>query len=57
MHHWNGNQFVFQPSGQNAIETSGIFFTVGTGTGEQAARVRIEYFDQKGEGDFARLAG
>jgi CubicO group peptidase (beta-lactamase class C family) len=57
MQHWNGNQFVFQPSGENAVETSGIFFTVGTGAGEQAARVRIEYMDQKGEGDFARLAG
>jgi hypothetical protein len=55
--HWNDNQFVFQPSGENAVETSGIFFTVSTGAGEQAAHVRIEYLAQKGEGDFARLAG
>lgn len=57
MQHWNGNQFVFQLSGKNAIKTSGILFTFGAGTGEQSARVRIEYLDQKGEGDFARVAG
>jgi CubicO group peptidase (beta-lactamase class C family) len=56
MQHWNANQFVFQPAGENAVETSGIFFTVGAGD-RQAGRVRIEYLDQKGEGDFVRLAG
>jgi CubicO group peptidase (beta-lactamase class C family) len=55
MRHWNGDQFVFQPSGENAVETSGIFFTAAAG--DQAARVRIEYLDQKGEGDFVRLQG
>nr|WP_314629603.1 serine hydrolase [uncultured Noviherbaspirillum sp.] len=56
MQHWNADQFVFQPAGENAVETSGIFFTVGAGE-RQAGRVRIEYLDQKGEGDFVRLAG
>ena len=56
MRHWNADQFVFQPAGENAVETSGIFFTVGAGE-QQAGRVRIEYLDQKGEGDFVRRAG
>ncbi len=55
MQHWNADQFVFQPAGENAVETSGIFFTVGA-SGQRAGRVRIEYLDQKGEGDFVRLA-
>lgn len=57
MRHWNKDQFVFRPAGENAVDTSGIFFTVGTGADDQAARVRIEYLDQKGEGDFVRLPG
>ena len=53
LRHWSGNQFVFQPSGENAVEFSGIMFAMGS-TG-RAARVRIEYLDQKAEGDFARV--
>lgn len=53
LRHWSGDQFVFQPSGENAVETSGVFFTIG-GAGK-AARVRIEYLDQSGEGDFGRV--
>ena len=53
MRHWSGDQFVFQPSGENAVEFSGVMFAMGNAG--KAARVRIEYLDQKAEGDFARV--
>lgn len=56
MQHWDADQFVFQTAGENAVETSGVFFTVGAGQ-QRAGRVRIEYLDEKGEGDFVRLPG
>lgn len=53
LRHWSGDQFVFQPAGENAVEFSGVMFTFGNGG--KAARMRIEYLDQKAEGDFARV--
>ncbi|MET0963217.1 MAG: serine hydrolase [Noviherbaspirillum sp.] len=53
LRHWSGDQFVFQPAGENAVETTGVFFTVA-GAG-RAEPVRIEYLDQSGEGDFGRV--
>jgi CubicO group peptidase (beta-lactamase class C family) len=57
MRHWSGDHFVFTPAGENAVETSGIIFAISNNAGDQAARVRVEYLDQKGEGDFVRVAG
>ncbi len=57
MRHWSGDRFVFQPAGENAVETSGIIFDAGADGGGRAARVRIEYLDQNGEGDFMRADG
>jgi CubicO group peptidase (beta-lactamase class C family) len=57
MRHWSGDRFVFTPAGENAVETSGIFFTMGSNAGDSAARVRVEYLDQKSEGDFVRVEG
>ena len=56
MQHWNADQFVFKPSGESAVETSGVFFTVDVGE-QRAGHVRVEYLEPKDEGDFARLAG
>jgi CubicO group peptidase (beta-lactamase class C family) len=57
MRYWSGDRFVFQPAGENAVETSGVIFTTSGHPGDRAERVRIEYLDQNGEGDFVRLEG
>jgi hypothetical protein len=57
MRHWSGDRFVFQPTGESAVETSGIIFTMSGNSGDRAERVRIEYLDQNGEGDFVRVEG
>jgi hypothetical protein len=44
---------VYQPTGENAVELTGVIFSMGSQG--QAERVRIEYLDQKEEGDFARV--
>jgi CubicO group peptidase (beta-lactamase class C family) len=52
LQHWDGDRYVYRPSGENAVEVSGVIFSMGSQG--QAERVRIEYLDQKEEGDFAR---
>lgn len=43
---------MYQPTGENAVELTGVTFSMG-GQGK-AERVRIEYLDQNKEGDFVR---
>jgi hypothetical protein len=53
LRHWDGDRYVYQPTGENAVELTGVIFSMGSQG--QAERVRIEYLDQKEEGDFARV--
>jgi CubicO group peptidase (beta-lactamase class C family) len=53
LRHWDGDRYVYQPTGENAVETTGVIFSVGSQG--LAERVRIEYLDEKDEGDFARV--
>ena len=52
MRHWDGDLYVYQPSGENAVELSGIIFSMDSQG--KAGRVRIEYLDQQEQGDFVR---
>jgi CubicO group peptidase (beta-lactamase class C family) len=53
MRHFDGDTFVYEPAGENAITLAGVAFAMGDSG--KADRLRIEYFDQHQEGDFARI--
>lgn len=53
MRHFDGDTFVYVPTGENAITLAGVTFAMGSSG--KADRLRIEYFDQQQEGDFARV--
>jgi CubicO group peptidase (beta-lactamase class C family) len=55
MRHWDGDTFVYQPEGENAVALTGVMFTVDQDG--VAKSLRIEYLDQHGEGGFSRLPG
>lgn len=52
LRHWNGDNFVYEPSGENAVRTAGLTFKFGSEG--QADRLRIDYLDQNREGEFVR---
>jgi Domain of unknown function (DUF3471) len=52
MHHYSGDVFTFQPRGENAFGPSPMRF-MHDGKGK-AASVRIDYFDETGQGLFTR---
>jgi len=50
--HYDGDTFTFQSIGENATGISGAVFT--SGTGGQAARVKLGFYDTRGLGTFTR---
>jgi hypothetical protein len=53
LQHWTGDEFVFRPLNENAMEgsISSVRFSM---EGEQAKEVHVEYFDQLDDGTFIR---
>ncbi len=49
--HWDGNEFSFFPTGENALGITAADFTPN-GAGTHAARVVLEYYDADGLGTF-----
>ncbi|MEO7234507.1 MAG: DUF3471 domain-containing protein, partial [Lapillicoccus sp.] len=49
--HWDGNEFAFYPTGENAAGITAADFTPNAG-GTHAARVVLEYYDNDGLGTF-----
>lgn len=53
MRHWDRDTFIYQPSGENAIGTSGVRFSVAPEG--KADRVLIENLNIHGQGTFVRV--
>lgn len=51
--HWDGNQFTFETSGENALGISGADFSMGAGG--RADAVVLERYNKDGMGTFRRL--
>jgi hypothetical protein len=52
MRHWSGDQFLFQPPGENAGPLSLVTFTIGVDG--VADRVTIDYLNKEGQGTLLR---
>ncbi len=52
MTHYDGNQFTFQPPGENGLVPSLVKFAIGAD--ETAESVTIDYLDREGQGTLAR---
>lgn len=53
LRHWDGDLFVFETRGENAVGLSGAEFHFDDP--DSAARVRLERYDKYGQGTFVRL--
>ncbi|MDZ4819724.1 MAG: serine hydrolase [Planctomycetota bacterium] len=53
LRHWDRDVFVYEPSGESAIGTSGVSFTIANGN--QATEVVVENLDLDGQGTFKRV--
>jgi hypothetical protein len=54
MRKYNGDVFTFQPPGENAFGPSAVRFT--RNGNDKIVGVRIDYFNENGQGDFVRAA-
>jgi CubicO group peptidase (beta-lactamase class C family) len=54
LRHWDGNQFVYTPTGENAPDGSVSTVTFKLGATGAAEAVSIEFFAASGRGDFTR---
>lgn len=52
--HWNGNRFVFETTGENALGLSGAEFAIGASG--NADSLTLERYDQIGLGSFTRMS-
>lgn len=52
MHHFSGSVFTFQPKGENAFGPSPMHFTFDEN--DKSATLRIDYFNENGQGLFRR---
>jgi len=51
--HWDGNLFVFETTGENALGLSGAEFHIGSDG--RAEALTLERYDKEGRGTFQRL--
>jgi hypothetical protein len=54
LRHWNGDEFVYTPTGENAPDGSVSSVTFRMGTAGKASALAIEFYADSGMGDFVR---